>query len=884
MRSPVRLSFLYILAAVAVLAASIENAQVQDANRLLAEADRLALLFNWPKAEPLYGQAEALFDQSGDNKNALYARLGWIWSQADTGVAVKFVSELDDDIQSPLVQSDPRLMIRCLVAKAAIQYAENEASAEDVWEKILELANASHDEIWQARAKAELGTIAFLDGDIEKATRLLKTALISSYLHGDLGAAIYYGSIVGNGLVEVGQPEAGLQYCATALKTAATTKDMGFPFMACEGKARALVALHREPEAKQVLELAVKEARAQGAHAAEAQLLIVLGKQAAARDPAQAVEYLRTAVDLCQKNGFRHVYAWSTFELAKVYRDEGDINDAETYGNLAMEAMQDVEDKYHLPLHLALLAQLEIKRGNVAAADHLYSRAEDVTEGMLMSAPSRQVEASLIATVSEVYLGHFELAIQLHDVGKAYQVLEMARGRSIADSLRGGRDQSTPQDRTTSAARKEINRLQIVLLHATSRDERTQLLERLFAAEQLLGPTRQPQTRLQRATLRPAPALLKAVQRSLHADESVLEYVLGQSRSYCLYLTQADVGISTLPGSRAQVERLVRRYLDEIKSKKQAISTGRELYDLLIKPIPKQAIKLRLIIVPDGVLHLLPFDSLADESGRYLVASHIVTGAPSATVLYLIRASTPVAQPKLTFLGVGDVHYQQPQLATNKSNGDGTAENDSRALFDLSGNPLQDLPKTRDEIVEAGKIFATKSVELLGGDATEAAFKAEPLDQFRIIHIAGHGIANTKFPERSALVLGEDPKKQEDGLLQTREIRNLRLNADLITLSACDTGAGRLQGEEGIASLERAFLYAGARSVLASLWTASDPSTMALVEHFYRHLADGQDQGAALQQAKLDLIKEFGSGAVPFYWAGFNLVGDASAGVLPPAR
>lgn len=140
------------------------------------------------------------------------------------------------------------------------------------------------------------------------------------------------------------------------------------------------------------------------------------------------------------------------------------------------------------------------------------------------------------------------------------------------------------------------------------------------------------------------------------------------------------------------------------------------------------------------------------------------------------------------------------------------------------------------------------------------------------------------FPDRSALVLGEDPKKQQDGLLQAREIRNLRLNADLITLSACDTGAGRLRGEEGIASLERAFLYAGARSVLASLWTASDPYAMALVEHFYRHLAAGQDEGAALREAKLDLIKEFRYEAVPFYWAGFNLVGEASAAVLSPAR
>ena len=172
-------------------------------------------------------------------------------------------------------------------------------------------------------------------------------------------------------------------------------------------------------------------------------------------------------------------------------------------------------------------------------------------------------------------------------------------------------------------------------------------------------------------------------------------------------------------------------------------------------------------------------------------------------------------------------------------------------------------------------------MELLGSNATEAAFKSEPLGQFRIIHIAAHGIASTQFPDRAALVLGDDPTKREDGLLQAREIRALHLNAELVTLSACDTGTGRLQGEEGIASLERAFFYAGARSVLASLWTANDVYTTTLMQHFYHHLAAGQDEGRALQQAKLELIQEFRNQASSFYWAGFTLAGEASRPIMP---
>src|SRR5262249_34018863 len=154
--------------------------------------------------------------------------------------------------------------------------------------------------------------------------------------------------------------------------------------------------------------------------------------------------------------------------------------------------------------------------------------------------------------------------------------------------------------------------------------------------------------------------------------------------------------------------------------------------------------------------------------------------------------------------------------------------------------------------IAASQVFGEKRL-LLGPDATKAALKAQPLADFKIIHIAAHGIASPKFPDRAALVLGSDPQSGEDGLLQVREIRDLSLNADLVTLSACDTGVGPLEGEEGIANLVRAFLFAGAKSVVASVWTANDPSTRTLMEHFYRYLAGGEDKGSALRHSQLDL-------------------------------
>jgi CHAT domain-containing protein len=159
--------------------------------------------------------------------------------------------------------------------------------------------------------------------------------------------------------------------------------------------------------------------------------------------------------------------------------------------------------------------------------------------------------------------------------------------------------------------------------------------------------------------------------------------------------------------------------------------------------------------------------------------------------------------------------------------------------------------------------------------------KAQPLATFRLVHFAAHGIVSTKSPARSAIVLG--PAGGEDGLLQAREILDLRLNADLVTLSACDTGTGTVHGQEGVASLVRPFLAAGARAVVANLWAADDAFSLSLMGEFYRQLATGTDVGESLRQAKLRLRQQFGPAAVPKLWSGVLVSGDGAIAVAPAA-
>src|SRR5206468_475042 len=128
-------------------------------------------------------------------------------------------------------------------------------------------------------------------------------------------------------------------------------------------------------------------------------------------DPKDAIQYLRSATALCEAAGFRHVLAWSTLELARVYRDTGDLENAEQFGTESLEAMREVGDRYHLPFHFAILADLKAKRGKSVEADRLYDQASDVVESLLVNVPSRQVQGTLVSIESQLYLSHFRLAV-----------------------------------------------------------------------------------------------------------------------------------------------------------------------------------------------------------------------------------------------------------------------------------------------------------------------------------------------------------------------------------------------------------------------------------------------------------------------------------------
>ena len=406
-----------------------------DPQVLLAEANRLYWLNNGPKAAPLYAKAESLFASRGDARNELYAKIGHLRSEAETMSFVDLSRFLSDQLQNPTVRNDPRLRLWCLAAKGYTDIEIDYRAEKQDWLEAQQIAKNLGDDRWATRASGELGIIAFLEGNTGRGAKLLGTALVSTMTNGDTGGQIRFLEMLGNGMVEVNRNSEALMFFERAIKIAEAEKDSGLPFMAYEGKAQALVALGRPDEAKRVLQDALAKARSQQKRGHEAQLLIVLGKLAARNGNNQeAISDLEDAGRLAAAVKFYRMEADAMFELAKLYRDSGDLAAADARATQGLAASQQVGDRYYVPRNLTILADLKARRGRIAEAKALYQHAEDVIDGMLGGDDSYW-NSSIAAAMSQTYLEHFELVAKVGDTAGAFQILERVRGRTLASAL-----------------------------------------------------------------------------------------------------------------------------------------------------------------------------------------------------------------------------------------------------------------------------------------------------------------------------------------------------------------------------------------------------------------------------------------------------------------
>jgi CHAT domain-containing protein len=513
---------------------------------------------------------------------------------------------------------------------------------------------------------------------------------------------------------------------------------------------------------------------------------------------------------------------------------------------------------------MAALAEIEAANGNFVRAEAAYAQATDLVDALLRGFPHPRHKNTLIATMGRVFDGHFELALErLHDSGKAFHILESTRARGLVDLLQGTDGGSMAYPRMT----REIAALNRDLANEEDSGRRGLLLDRLWELEVRSIRPRTPSADWQ--DLHAAkPISLQRLQASLAEGELVVEYVLARPRSFALAISRDRVASYPLK-SRNELESAAESHLVAIRDRRDARAEGKELYELLLRPVALLGQNQRLVIVPDGKLHLVAFGALLDPHGRYVVETHVISYAPSATAHYLLSRTPAPETVQVALLGVGGARYSSPQAEEPLFFLRG------RGFFSTSGTPdWSPLPQSLTEVTDIAASWLGTTLLLTGDTATEAALKRLPLSEFRVLHLALHSAIDDDFPDRSALVLTSRENDGEDGLLQAREILTLSLKADLVTLSACDAGAGQIEGIAGMNSLVQAFLMAGSRSVVASVWPAEDISTAALMRRFYAKLREGFDKAEALTLAKRELLQAQGSDASPFFWAGFRLVGD----------
>ncbi len=354
----------------------------------------------------------------------------------------------------------------------------------------------------------------------------------------------------------------------------------------------------------------------------------------------------------------------------------------------------------------------------------------------------------------------------------------------------------------------------------------------------------------------------------LDGETAVLAYAVGRESSCGFALTRGALRLFPLSPRKDLLPRIT-DYLRRISDKDaRDFGGGRELYAELIAPAGLGPEIKRLIVVPDDALAYLPFDALRTPDGKWLVERFAVSYAPSLSSLREIRERISLrgAPPSKDLLAFGDPYY-----------GKGESTRGAAPPQDYF-SPSSVIPRLAFSGIEArnaAAAFPAKRTDVfLREQASEPNLKRLNLEDYRIIHFAAHGWINNLNPMRSAIILAQDPDSPEDGYLQMREIYGLRMQADLVVLSACESARGPLVRGEGIEGLSRAFFYAGASAVMMSLWGVDDQAGAQLMERFYDFLGKGDSIVDAQRKAKLEMIgnKE---AAHPYFWANIVVSGEA---------
>jgi CHAT domain-containing protein len=689
-------------------------------------------------------------------------------------------------------------------------------------------------------------------------------------------------------------------------------------FLANYSKAQALY--------EQAIELARKSQNPEALSGAFTNMAYLQGLDL--NQPQKAVEFATQAIK--EAGGRARAETLARHVLALALRKQK--KSAEARGEIvrALELVRASNDRSPEAEILLTLARIDRDDGRLEAAKKGVEASLRLVESMRPSIFSSSVRASFLAARQAQYEFYVDTLMALdraspgqHFAERAFEVSERARARTLIEELAHARHALPTAAALEGSARlhdlsRKIGNLQVQkeLLARRGASNPKEIREILKAideavdeADEIEGTENEASAKGTAQDLATPLALPEIQKQVLGPGALLLEYQLGTERSHLWVVTSDSIQAFELP-SRAVIEGSARRYYDLLtarnrhpqkaetvkqrdarwaKADSDLVTAGRELSKLLLEPVAPHLQDRTLLVVADGALSYVPFGALPDPGGAdLLLAHHAWVQLPSASTLGALRRDRQSRLPAAKAVAViGAPKYrkdqappsQQPESTSRgedepaDSAGESSAERPA-AAGELS---LPPLPWAEKESRSIAALVPKEDVLIaLGSQASRQTIDTTDLSQYRYLHFATHGLVDAERPQLSALVLSlyDNGGQPVDGYLRLVDIDSLRLNADLVTLSACRTALGQEVRGEGLIGLTRGFLTAGARRVVASLWSVEDGPTAKLMASFYRFLlSEHLTPAESLRKAQLEMSRDPKKSS-PYYWAAFTLQGE----------
>ncbi len=828
------------------------------------------------------------------------------------------------------------------IARAYGSLQEYEKSRE-LYRQAHSLFRALDDRRGQASALSSLGTIHNFLGESQQALDSFNQALaIYGATNDRRGQGVTLNSL-GHVYKAFGDYQKALDCYGQALAIDRAASDRNGEAAALHNLASVYVSQGEYRQALDSFNQSLALTRAAGNRRSEAAALNgVAAAHTALNEHQKALDVYEQAMPIARSMGNRRGEAAMLNNIGRTYFSLGDQQKALDFHNQALSLIRAVKDRRGEAQMLYNIARAQRASGDLAAARVHIAEAIRLAESQRYGVSSQELRASLLASVRNFYELEIDLLMQLHKrnpsgefVAVALETSERARARSLLELLAEARVDL--RQGVEPALLERERKLQRSLDDKAERQ--TQLLsgphtpDQAAAAakeiESLLTEYQQALSQIRDASPRygaltqPQPLSLKEIQRQvLDGDTLLLEYALGDERSYLWAVTDDSITGYELP-KREEIEAAARKFYELANKADPANTQTREaaatLSRMLLAPAFDRLRAKRLIIVADGILHYIPFVALPAPSGegerdtrrqgdkvtermnkprpvaprvsrpvafRPLVVDHEIVTLPSASVLAGMRRELTGRKPVAGAVAV----FADPVFSSDDSRvrtAGKTIETPiltrdlERSLRDVgltgAGTGFPRLPFSRRE-AEAIVAIAPRGqwAKALDFQASRAAATSGDLSDYRVIHFATHGLLNSLHPELSGIVLSlvDQQGQPQHGFLRLHEVYNLKLPAELVVLSACQTGLGKDVRGEGLVGLTRAFMYAGAARVAASLWKVDDAATAELMKRFYRGMFDkGLRPAAALRAAQVEMWRQERFSA-PYFWAAFALQGE----------